>query len=539
MLAVPLLLSVSASTVALESEPIKKPNVVLIITDDLGYTDLSAFGGEINTPNIDLIGQEGIQFSEFYTSVSSSPTRSMLLTGTDNHIAGLGNMQELLTEAQKGKPGYEGYLSKDTASLPEVLSDNGYKTYMSGKWHLGSEAGQYPADRGFDRSFSMLYGGASHWHDKSGLLANVQEEAKYVRDHDVVEELPKDFYSSRSFTDELIDYIRDGQGDEQPFFAYLAFTAPHDPLHAPEPWLSQYKGEYDEGYEVLKQKRILGAKNKGIVHQDAPEIKSDPNVTPWKTLSDEQKEIEIKAMETYAGMVSNVDYQVGRLQSFLKDINEYDNTIFIFLSDNGANAWFTEDYPGNRGSSYIASFDNSAENIGHPNSHYAYGVGWASASNGPLNLYKLTAGEGGIRTPLLISGPGVKPQNTSSTVNYVTDIMPTLLDLTGSKHPASNGDKSVKSMLGKSMRTELEGEVNTVHRNGIIAGEMGGKNGWIRDGDYKARFVDNQYSDGEWQLFNVATDPGETKNLAQEMNEKLNTLIEEWQNYSDSVGVIN
>ncbi|ABZ76451.1 sulfatase [Shewanella halifaxensis HAW-EB4] len=515
------------------------PNIILIVADDLGWTDLSRYGSEIQTPNIDLIAHEGIQFTDFHASVSCSPTRTMLLTGVDNHQAGMGNMSELLTEAQRGQPGYEGYINKDVVTLSEVLKNNNYNTYMAGKWHLGHQQTNWPYARGFERSFSTLEAGGSHWSDMTGLLAEIQETSTYVRDNKQLTELPRSFYSTTAYTDELMTYIREGKRNNKPFFGYLAFTAPHDPLHAPEPWLSEYEGVYDSGYEVLKAQRIKNSKKLGLISQDAPEPEMHPVVTPWKQLSKEQKMIETKAMETYAGMISNMDYNVGRLQRFLKDINEYDNTIFVFMSDNGANPWFSEEYPGNRGSSFLAQFDNSLENIGQPMSHYAYGAGWASASNGPLDRFKMTVSEGGIRVPLLISGPGInKRDDINGSFAYVTDLMPTLLDYANAKHPDTFNGRDVIDMQGKSMRQMLEGKKESVHSDSdVTSGEMRfGR--WTRLGDFKAAMIPKPYGDGQWKLFNLVNDPGETNDLSKQYPQKLQQLTQEWDKYAERVGVI-
>jgi len=342
------------------------PNILLVVADDMGWTDLGSFGSEIETPNLDTLAQRGVMFTNFYTSVSCSPTRSMLLSGTDNHIAGLGNMGELITPEQRGKPGYEGHLNNRVVSLAEVLRDAGYHTYMAGKWHLGHKPEQFPHARGFERSFSMLFGGASYWSDMFGLLAEQEEIAEYVMDDKRLKELPKDFYATSSYTDFLIDSIRKNRGDGKPFFAYLAFTTPHDPMHVPEPWLSKYRGKYDEGYEILKAKRAEGAKKMGLVPDSAQLPERFRKVKAWDSLSKEQQALESRGMEVYAGMVNNMDYHFGRVVKFLKDIGEYENTIVIFISDNGPNPWYTEEYPGNAGSKWLAQFDNSIDNIGHP-----------------------------------------------------------------------------------------------------------------------------------------------------------------------------
>ena len=294
-------------------------------------------------------------------------------------------MSEFITPEQRGKPGYEGHLNDRIVSLAEVLRDGGYHTFMAGNWHLGHQAGQFPKARGFERSFSMLFGGASYWSDMFGMMAVHEEIADYVQDDKKLEKLPGDFYATRSYTDFLIDSIRENQGDGKPFLAYLAFTTPHDPLQVPEPWLSKYRGSYDEGYEVLKAKRAEAAKQRGLISGNAPmPERYHPEyyewVTAWDSLTKEQQALESRGMEVYAGMVNNMDYHFGRVVTFLKDIGEYDNTIVIFLSDNGPNPWYSEDYPTNRGNPwYEEGFDNSLDNIGHRGSNYSYGIGWAAA----------------------------------------------------------------------------------------------------------------------------------------------------------------
>ena len=255
----------------------KRPNILLVMVDDMGWTDIGSFGSEIDTPNLDALAQQGVKFTDFHVSVSCSPTRSMLLSGTDNHIAGLGNMGEMIAPEQRGKPGYEGHLNKRVVSLAEVLRAGGYHTYMAGKWHLGKEPDYLPHARGFERSFSMLFGGASYWSDMFGMMAVHEEIADYVQDDKRLEELPGDFYATRSYTDFLIESIRENRGDGKPFLAYLAFTAPHDPLHVPEPWLSKYRGSYDEGYEVLKAQAGGGGKTKRSGSRQRPDARALPS----------------------------------------------------------------------------------------------------------------------------------------------------------------------------------------------------------------------------------------------------------------------
>jgi arylsulfatase len=516
----------------------RKPNFLLVMADDMGWTDIGSFGSEIDTPNLDEIARRGVTFTDHHVSVSCSPTRSMLLSGTDNHLAGLGNMGEMIAPEQKGKPGYEGHLNDRVVSLAEVLREGGYHTYMAGKWHLGHDSGQYPYDRGFERSFSMLYGGASYWSDMFGMMANVEETAAYVLDGKRLDSLPDDFYATRSFTDFLMDAIRENRDDGKPFLAYLAFTAPHDPLHVPEPWLSKYRGDYDDGYEALKEKRAAGARQLGLVPDDAATPPRHRLLAAWDSLSAEQKSLESRGMEVYAGLVNNMDYHFGRIVKFLKDIGEYDNTVIIFFSDNGANPWSSEDYPGNAGSEWFGQFDNSIHNIGRPMSHYAYGMGWGSASEGPLDLFKMTVAEGGIRSPLIISGPGVDGSRRIDAFTYVTDIMPTIIDMAGVEHPSTFRGREVEPMRGRSLTGVLAGTEKSVYgADEFIAGEM--QNGkWIRQGDFKAVSVAPPYGNGTWYLYNVVVDPGETRDLASEMPDKLKTLQAAWEAYADEVGVV-
>ncbi len=518
-----------------------RPNILLIMADDLGYTDIGAFGAEIDTPNIDMLAKSGIRFTNFHTSVSCSPTRSMMLTGTDNHIAGVGNMAELITDNQRGKPGYEGYLSRRVVTLAEVLRQGGYNTYMAGKWHLGHEPDQVPNVRGFDRSFTMLDGGASHWDDMAGIQVNGQRIAEYYLDNKRLDKLPANFYSSRSYSDFLIDAIREGRASRKPFLAYLAPTAAHDPVHAPEPWLSKYRGRYYGGYEVLKTERIARAKKLGIVNNDAPAPKLNAKTIAWESLSAKEKAIKARTMEVYAGMIDAMDYNIGRVLSFLKDIGEYENTVIIFTSDNGPNPLESEEYPGNKGTEWMASFDNSLGNIGHKGSFVGVGLGWSQASAGPLDFFKLTTGEGGIRTPMIISGPGIVSGKMTDSFSYVIDVMPTLLEYAGVEHPKTFDGRSIEPMRGRSLVPVLSGRANTVYaKDEYISAEMAGDK-WIRKGDFKAVFVSSAgfgFGPGEWRVYDVAGDPGETNDLSESKPELLAELISAWESYTKDVGVV-
>lgn len=513
----------------------KQPNILLVMVDDMGFTDTQPYGGEINTPTINKLAKNGMLFTDFHTSVSCSPTRSMLLSGTDNHLAGLGNMGELRSPNQMDQPGYEGFLNDNVVSLAEVLNGAGYNTYMAGKWHLGHGEQNIPGARGFEKSLSLLNGGASHFNDMAGLTND--EHVEYTMNGNKIKDLPKEFYSTRSYTDFLINAVRDSK-DDNPFFAYLSFSAPHDPLQVPEPWLSKYNGVYNDGYEKLREKRINSIKEIGLIPKDAKVPLMNKAVKPWDAFSEDEKVYESRKMEIYAGMVENIDYHMGRMLEFLNDIGELDNTIILFLSDNGSNPWDNTQYPGNDDGVYLSQFDNRLENLGNPTSHIAYGTGWASAGSGPLDYFKMTVGEGGIRTPFIISGPGIKEGVIHNEFAYVIDIMPTLLDMAGIQKPDTFNGKDVLDMKGKPLTKVLSGESERTYSDTeLVGGEMGnGK--WMRKGNYKSQLVPTPYGTNEIKLFDLSVDPGETTDISAEMPELLEELKAAGAAYSKDVGVI-
>jgi arylsulfatase len=313
----------------------QRPNILLIVADDLGYSDLGSYGGEINTPVLDQLAQQGVRYTDFYVSPTCSVTRSMLLTGTDNHIAGLGNMGELNAPNQVGRPGYEGVLNKRVASVAELLRESGYHTYMAGKWHLGLKPDQIPHARGFERDFSLLVGGGSHFNDQWNLEWQLPK-APYTEDGRPVEKLPRGFYSSKAYTDKTIQFIEEGRPDGKPFFAYMAFTAPHGPLHVPNDWLRRYKNRYDEGWDGIREQRLARMQELGIVESGVSTAERLWFLPRSTSLAPAARVMQGRKMELYASMVEYMDDQIGRVFDYLRQIGEYDNTVVIFLSDNGA-----------------------------------------------------------------------------------------------------------------------------------------------------------------------------------------------------------
>jgi arylsulfatase len=513
----------------------ERSNILLIVVDDMGYSDVGAFGSEIRTPNIDSLAAAGVRVTDFYVGPTCSPTRSMLMSGNDNHLAGLGNMNEALSPNQVGKPGYEGYLNNRVASVATVLRDAGYHTYMTGKWHLGERPEHDPSKRGFEKSYTMLLGGASHFDDEWMMYANY---TPIYREDGVRVHVPRGFYSTEFYTDKIIEYI-DEQEDERPFFAYLSFTAVHDPLHVPDGWLNRYGGAYDAGYNALREQRLTRMKELGIIPKEASLGPWLAMIPRWEDLTAEQQKKEARRMEIYASMVENVDYHVGRLVDYLKRTGSYEDTLIIFFSDNGANGLEMHMYPGTDEAWIEDNSDNRFENWGRQFSRIALGPGWAQASSTPFRLFKAFIAEGGIRSPLIIKGPGVA--NTGTVLNsvaHVMDIAPTLIEIAGATYPTRSKAGEVIPMRGKSLASLLAGQTDTVHAASEPIGWEFGAWRAVRTGDLKATWISAPFGASDWQLFDLATDPGESRDLAGERPEKVQQLVNFWEAYAKEVGVV-
>ncbi len=520
---------------------LQKPNFITIVADDLGFSDLSCFGGEIDTPNICALAQNGVMATDYYTSPLSAPTRAMLRTGVDLHKTGLGNLPPLRSANQMGMPGYEGHLNHRVMTTAEILKQAGYSTYFSGKWHIGHSSGTYATDRGFDHGFGYTGGGVSHWGDQLPLTPFLELTSFYVEDGKKVEKLPSDFYSSKNYTDKIIEYI--DTNPHKPFFAELSFTAPHNPLQAPDEWIEKYMGRYDAGYDVLRKERLQRLKDMGLIAQDIQEVANNPDFQPWTSLTPEEQKRSAKSMAIYAAMVSYMDDQVGRLIQHLKDTGEYDNTYIFFMSDNGANSKPSQFYPGNS-PKFMAQFDNSYENMGRHNSYISYDAGWAQAGTTPYAFYKATTGEGGVRAPMIVAGPNIahKGQYVTTGGALITDITPTILDLAGVKQPARFHDIEVEPIMGTSWKPFLSGTAQTVRGDGdSIALELNGYKMYIKD-NWKIRQLSGPHrkvAGGKWELFNLAEDPSEQNNLATKYPEKVQELVALYEAYAKEVGIVD
>ncbi len=510
------------------------PNFLIILADDLGYTDIGAFGGEIETPNLDRLASEGLKLVNFYASPACSPTRAMLLSGVDHHQAGLGNMAEELAPNQIGKPGYEGYLNSRIISLAELLKANNYRTYMTGKWHLGLQPDHGPSARGFDRSFALLQGGGSHF-DQSGLAA-ASPKSLYREDGRLVD-LPENFYSSDFYTSKLISYFSEDRESTKPFLAYLAFTAPHWPLQAPEDLIEKYQQRYEAGYQEIQKDRIKRAEILGVIPK-APEIdKTFSGRQQWSELNGEDRRTEARKMAVYAAMVDRMDQNIGQVIQYLEDNDMMENTYVIFMSDNGAEG---HDFTGEAWlDGWINTFDNSYENIGRINSYIWYGPNWAQAGMAPFRLHKAFPTEGGIHVPAFVYEKKLHTAGqTSHAVLSVMDIMPTILQLSDISHPEIYKGQAVLPMQGLGFAGILADQnINKTSSVPNLGWELFGKRGY-RYGDWKAVHMPPPDGTGQWQLYNLKADPGETRDLAADNPDELDHLVRLWNKYAKENNII-
>jgi arylsulfatase A-like enzyme len=523
------------------SGSVKRPNILLIVVDDAGYSDIGCYGGEVPTPHIDRLAREGMQFTQFHVTPNCAPTRAQLLSGMDHHLAGLGTMGEVVSPNQKGKPGYEGYLNFRIASLAEVLRDAGYHTYMTGKWHLGAkEPEMRPHGRGFEETFAMLAGGASHWADNRPLIPG--KASPYARNGKILKELPKDFYSTKDYTDRMIEYIGVHKDDGRPFFGYLAYTAPHNPLHVPKKYIAKYKGKYDMGWDALHETRLKRIKQLGLVPESTIAHPRPEWIKAWTALTDEKKKSRARDMEIYAAMIDYQDESIGRMFDYLKEIGQYENTLIIFFSDNGASKTGLEDYADlgvGEIADFIESFDNSLKNRGLPSSYASIGPGWAYAANTPFRLMKGYVAQGGIQVPCIMKMPGRTP-NAGSRIDaftYVIDLMPTLLEVAGVEHPGSYRGREVLPMQGRSLLPLLKGGPDAAFAVREQGFELYGMRAY-RKGDWKALRLPKPYGNGEWQLYNLADDPSERDDLAARHPERVKGLAEAWNRYATENGIV-
>ena len=424
--------------------------------------------------------------------------------------------------------------------MAQVLRDAGYRTLMTGKWHLGVPEQHSPAARGFDQSYALVHGGSSHWSDGAGIVAAdpAKPPKAIYRENGKEATLPKDFFSSDFFTSRLIEYIDAGKDTGKPFFAYLAFTAPHWPLHAHDADIAKYEQRYKDGYDKLRRERLERMKKLGLVAADTPVFEGHPLWPKWDSLSEAEKASEARRMTVYAAMVDNMDQNIGRMLAYLKKTGQLDNTFIFFLSDNGADGNSVYDVARTR--EWIhKDMDNSIAHIGKSGSYAEYGPGWAQVGSTPFRMFKSFMYEGGIAVPAIAWGPGVQGGKVKSAMAHVTDIAPTLFELAGTRHPGSEYQgKPVLPLRGASMLPLLQGREQIVHgADKAIGWELGGRKA-LRKGDWKIVSANQPWGTGEWELFNVAQDRTESRNLAASNPQKLGELLVAWRDYVRETGTL-
>ncbi len=526
---------ITVGMLAHAANPKAPPNIIVLVADDWGFTDLGAYGSEIATPHLDALAKQGAKFSNFHTASVCSPTRAMLLTGVDNHRNGVGNMPETTPAAHEGKPGYEGVLNDRVVTLASLLKDRGYHTYITGKWHLGKTPATLPGKRGFERSFIQADSGSDNWENRTYMMLY---DKAYWFEQDKEVRLPKDFYSSTLFVDKAIDFIDAGRADGKPFFSYIGFQANHIPLQAPKAFVDKYQGRYDAGWGVLRQERHARAVSLGLVPKDSTMV-TLASTLDWNALSADEKREQAKHMEVYAAMAEAMDHEIGRLVAHLKARGQFDNTVFVFLSDNGSDPADPLKIPASR--AYVSmNYDTQAPMRGGKGTFSANGPSWASATVAPLQGYKYFAGEGGLRVPLVISGiPGMAKDQLSLAFTHVTDIVPTLLDAVGiPNHQGSYQGKAVEPLIGRSMLPMLLGQSRTVHSaEQAIGYELAGSAALFK-GDYKLVKNIAPLGDGQWRLYHLLSDPGEVHDMAASQPERFQAMLADYEAYAQANGVL-
>lgn len=507
-----------------------KPNFVVMLIDDAAFMDLGIYGGEASTPNIDALARGGAMFTHYYTSPLCSPSRAMLLTGMDNHLTGVATIPEVLPKEHEGKPGYTMSFEPGVVTLATRLKPAGYRTLMTGKWHLGSGKDDLPSAHGFDRSFALDASGADNFEDKSYMP--YYPDAPWYEDGKAAA-LPDNFYSSEFIVDKMVDYL--GATDSsQPFFAYLAFQAIHIPVQAPREFIEKYAGVYDAGWDKTRLARWERAKQLGFIPADAPLASMPPHLRPWDTLSADDQRLYAARMEANAAMLEAMDFHIGRLIDHLRETGELENTVFILTSDNGPEPSRGDTDPRLGFWMKMNGYHLDLKGMGEKGSWGFIGPEWAMAAASPFDMFKFLGAEGGIRVPFIVSGAGVPEGARFDARIHVTDITPTLLAMAG----AAETFEGAKPMTGRSLLPLLNGSADAVRAaDEAIVIEVSG-NAAVVKGDYKLTRNQKPHGDAQWRLYNIAQDPGEVHDLSASLPEVREDLLAEYAAFSQRVGVL-
>jgi len=501
----------------------KAPNILVILADDMGYSDIGCYGGEVSTPNLDRLASNGLRFRQFYNGARCCPTRASLMTGLYPHQAGIGHMTndpEDSTAYQMNLPGYQGALNNKCVTIAEVLKNNGYQTFMSGKWHLGYSGSQrWPLQRGFDRYYGIL-AGATNYFEPTGSrgLTFMNEQVKPEGEN---------FYLTDAITDNAIDFMeQSSRKPNAPFFMYLAYTSPHWPLQAFKKDIDRYRGKYKIGWKKLREERYNRMKRMGVILPTAN--LTDEDGVDWDKLTPEKKDEMDFRMSIYAAQIDRMDQNIGRIIKMLEKAGELDNTLILFLADNGACA-----EGGQLGGGL-------KENLGSKRGYLlSYGQSWANVSNTPFKKYKHWVNEGGISTPLIVHYPkGISSATKGKFTDqygFLPDIMATIVDVSGAKYPTQFKGNSILPMEGKSMMPIIQGNEKSVHEEPIFWEHEG--NAAVRHGNFKLVCEYEAGKPKKWQLYDLLKDRSETNDLASTMPDKVLTMSAAYENWASKAGV--
>jgi arylsulfatase len=494
---------------ACEKEVQQRPNILLIMVDDMGYSDLGFCGSGILTPHIDRLAEGGLVFSQFYNTSRCCPSRAALLTGLYQHQTGVGDMN-----GDRGHPSYRGFLNDRCLTLAELLREEGYRTLMSGKWHLGNHPEHWPTQRGFDRFYGVPEGGGVYFHPFIKPRNLVLDDSILVP--------PPDFYSTRAFNRHALEFVDEALQEDTPFFLYLAHIAPHFPLQAPEEDYRPYLGQFRKDYQSQREERLKTMKDFGLLPASMELSEPDERVEVWASLSEEEKDQRDLEMAIYAAQLSAVDEGVGDLLALLKKENALENTIILFLSDNGA----CHEY-----ASTARRFREADGPLGSPDSYRAYHTSWAHVSNTPFRMYKHWVHEGGIASPLIVSYPALaRDHRVDHSLLHIMDIVPTLLELVGSRYPEN---ETLIPLEGRSFLPLISGEQRAWERGPLF---------WEHEGNRAAREdgwkIVSTFEDPEWKLYHVEENRLEEIEMGRSHPDIKESLILQYEAWAERTGVL-
>ena len=527
-----------------------KPNFLVIVGDDFGYSDIGAFGSEISTPNLDAIAKDGKVLTNYHTAPTCSPARVALLTGVDWHVGGIGTMYELIADNQVGQPGYETYINDRVVTVAELLKDAGYNTMMSGKWHLsghGYQPGTSPYERGFSNVLTLLEDGSNHFNSAEYVPG---WSVTFMANATKVPRPQNGTFDTTMYTDQLLGFFKKTESEKKPFFAYLAFQVAHSPFMSPPELVDKYDKIYSAGWDKIRDQRFEKQKELGFW----PSNMTDPGRLPpnqvWDSLTNDQKDYAARVLAVHAGGIEQMDKDIGRVIQYLKDTGQYDNTFILFTSDNGSSEPFeialfryASGVNLTHAKQFVAGINNTLPNLGNPTSDFNYGAWGTYVATSPFSGFKTSLYEGGVRPPAIIKeaesvSPPASTNSSSNLVNsfvYVTDITPTILELAGVSHPSTYQGHDVHAVMGKSLNPLLNGTMEKIHPDDeAIGGEMF-NNTSVRMGDWKATSYGYP---PQWKLYNIATDMGENTDLASQHPDILEKLITAYDKYAQDVGVV-